>query len=88
MCYCSLGGRDDAQDDVPDKQVFHDIMEALQGSFVFKGIRTAVLNQLIKRMKKVQYAPSDVIVQQGAQASPSDCMYYIVVSFRPLAMYV
>lgn len=74
------GGRDDhPPEESPDNEVFQNIMEVLQSSFVFKGIKTAVLNQLVKRMKLVRYAPADVIVQQGDQASPSDCMYYIVV---------
>jgi hypothetical protein len=63
--------------------VFEDIMRVLQSSFVFKGIRTAVLAQVVQRMLREEFAPGQVIVQQGDQASPSDRLYYVQARAPP-----
>jgi deoxycytidylate deaminase len=60
-------------------QVFQDIMQTLQSNFVFEGICTAVLTQVVQRMKREQFKEGETIVQQGDQARPNDRLYYIEV---------
>ena len=64
---------------VASTEVFEDIMRTLQSSFVFTGICTAVLTRMVHRMRRVEFGPGDTIVQQGDQATSSDCLYYVEV---------
>jgi hypothetical protein len=63
--------------DVAPDDVFEDIMRTLQSTFVFKGICKAVLTKVVKRMHREEFSDGDIIVQQGAQAGPSDQLYYV-----------
>jgi CRP-like cAMP-binding protein len=59
--------------------VFQNIMQTLQSNFVFKGIRTAVLTQVVQRMHCEHFSKGQTIVQQGDQAGPNDRLYYVEV---------
>ena len=63
----------------PSEQVFEDILATIQSTFVFKGIRTAVLTRLVTRMRREVFEDGAVIVQQGDPAGPGDKMFYVQV---------
>jgi hypothetical protein len=81
---CRVRSHEQAGPDRASDEVFQAIMAVLQSSFVFKGIRTAVLTQVVERMKRETFTSGQVIVQQGDQASASDKLYFVHVR-RPLA---
>ena len=63
---------------MPD-DVFDEITRSLPSSFVFKGIKTSHLTKVVQCMHQEEFAAGEVIVQQGAQASAGDKMYYVQV---------
>eukprot|EP00879_Flechtneria_rotunda_P001387 GHRR01001538.1.p1 GENE.GHRR01001538.1~~GHRR01001538.1.p1 ORF type:complete len:1213 (+),score=453.23 GHRR01001538.1:393-3641(+) len=58
-------------------EVTHAIVEALSKNFVFKGIPEQLLQETVQRMFCVKFPAGATILQQNAQPSATDCMYYL-----------
>lgn len=59
-------------------------MDALQATFAFRGIRMAILTQVVQRMERQRVVSGATIVQQGAPATEADFMYFIEARGRSI----
>lgn len=63
--------------ELPPGDVFDAITEALQRNFIFRGIRTPALTQVVSRMFKMEFASGKRIIQQGDAPSSDDCLFFL-----------